>query len=152
MAGAAQLPAVKAPQHKKTNRPNMLTGFEKIVEERIQKAQYKGEFDNLSGAGRPLDFSDDRHIPEDLRLAFKILKNADFLPPEIELKKKIHRTEALLANMKESSERYRALKKLNFLIMKFNATRNSDARFEMPQHYATALTERLAPVSEDSKR
>jgi hypothetical protein len=130
----------------------MLTGFEKIVEERIRKAQFKGDFDNLNGAGRPLDFSDDRHIPEDLRLAYKILKNADILPPEIELKKEIHRTEELLANMKDSSERYRALKKLNFLIMKFNATRNSDARFEMPQQYETALTDRLAPVCEDSRR
>ena len=130
----------------------MLTGFEKIVEERIKKAQYKGEFDKLSGAGRPLEFPDDRHIPEDLRLAYKILKNADILPPEIELKKEIHRTEELLANMKDTAERYRALKKLNFLIMKFNATRNADARFDMPQQYMTALTDRLAPVSKESKR
>ncbi len=129
----------------------MLTGFEKIVEERIKRAQFKGEFDNLSGSGRPLEFPDDRHIPEDLRLAYKILKNADLLPPEIELKKEIHRTEELLLNMKDTAERYRALKKLNFLIMKFNATRSSDTRFDMPQQYMTALTDRLATVSKDSK-
>ncbi len=129
----------------------MLTGFEQIVEERIKKAQYKGEFENLNGAGRPLEFSDDRHVPEDLRLAYKILKNADFLPPEIELKKEIHRTEELLANTKDAAERYRALKKLNFLIMKFNSTRSSDARFDMPQHYMTALTDRMAPIADDPK-
>lgn len=129
----------------------MLTGFEKIVEERIKKAQYNGDFDNLPGAGKPLDFADDRHIPEDLRLAYKILKNADCLPPEIELKKEIQRTEDLLANMKDTNERYRILKKLNFLIMKLNASRNSDARFDMPQQYMAALSDRMASNSKRTK-
>ena len=121
----------------------MIPGFEKIVEDRIKKAQYRGDFDNLSGAGEPLDLHDDRHIPEDLRLAYKILKNADFLPPEIELKKEILRTEDLLANLHDEAERYRTLKKLNFLIMKLNAARNSDARFDMPQYYMAAISDRM---------
>ena len=58
---------------------DMLTGFEKIVEERIRRAQEKGEFKNLEGAGRPLNLAQDSHIPEDLRLSYKILKNADCL-------------------------------------------------------------------------
>ena len=62
----------------------MLYGFEKIVEERILKAQKRGEFENLPGAGKPLVFEDNRFISEELRLAYKILKNADFLPVEIE--------------------------------------------------------------------
>lgn len=121
----------------------MIPGFEQIVEERIQKAQYKGAFNNLPGAGKPLDLAEDRHIPEDLRLAHKILKNADCLPQEIELKKKIQRTEDLLAGMKDTAERYRTIKKLNFLIMKLNASRNQDARFDMPQQYMADVTERL---------
>ncbi|MGD9369252.1 MAG: DUF1992 domain-containing protein, partial [Desulfobacteraceae bacterium] len=119
----------------------MLTGFERIVEERIKKAQYQGAFDNLPGAGKPLKFQDDQHIPEDLRLAYKILKNADCVPPEIELKKEILTTKDLLANMKDTAQRYRMLKKLNFLIMKLNASRNSDARFDMPQEYMATITE-----------
>lgn len=122
----------------------MLTGFERIVEERIKKAQYQGAFDNLPGAGKPLKFQDDQHIPEDLRLAYKILKNADCVPPEIELKKEILTTKDLLANMKDTAQRYRMLKKLNFLIMKLNASRNSDARFDMPQEYMATITERMA--------
>ena len=55
----------------------MIPGFEQIVEERIKKAQYKGFFDDLPEAGKPLDLTADQHIPEDLRLAHKILKNAD---------------------------------------------------------------------------
>ena len=77
----------------------MLAGFEKIVEERIKQAQRKGDFQNLSGAGRPLRMEDDFNIPEDLRMAYKVLKNADLVPPEIELKKEILQTEDLLAGM-----------------------------------------------------
>jgi hypothetical protein len=121
----------------------MIPGFEKIVEDRIRKAQQRGDFDNLPGVGKPLDLCDDRHIPEDLRLAYKILKNADCLPPEIELKKEILRTEDLLANVQDMAQRYSALKKLNFLILKLNATRNTDARFDLPQHYLAALSDRM---------
>lgn len=89
----------------------MIIGFEKIVEERIRKAQKNGEFENLVGSGKPLKFNADLFIPEELRLAYKILKNADCLPPEIELKKEIKQTEDLLVGMQETSEKYRILKK-----------------------------------------
>ena len=95
----------------------MFPGFTKIVEERILKAQKKGAFKNLSGTGKPILLEDDRHIPEDLRLAYKILKNADCVPPEIELKKQIRRTEDLLDGMEDTAGKYRIIKKLNFLIL-----------------------------------
>lgn len=123
----------------------MITGFEKIVEERIRKAQEQGQFDGLPGAGRPLELKQDQHIPEDLRLSYKILKNADYLPPEIELKKEICRTEQLLAQMPETAQRYTTMKKLNYLIMKFNASRQGSALFDVPQHYMSELTDRLRP-------
>jgi hypothetical protein len=117
----------------------MIQGFEKIVEERILKAQKKGEFENLVGSGKPLKFNENWCIPEELRLAYKILKNADCLPPEIELKKEIKQTKDLLAGMQETSEKYRILKKLNFLIMKLNTIRDTSIMFEMPQHYMEKL-------------
>jgi hypothetical protein len=117
----------------------MIQGFEKIVEERILKAQKQGEFENLDGSGKPLKFNESWCIPEELRLAYKILKNADCLPPEIELKKEIRQTEDLLAGMQETSEKYRILKKLNFLIMKLNTIRDTSIMFEMPQHYMEKL-------------
>ena len=123
----------------------MVPGFEKIVEERIRKAQKKGEFDNLQNAGQPLALEEDRHIPEELRLAFKILKNADCLPPEIEIKKEIQKTEDLLSHMADAAEKYRTLKKLNFLIMKLNTIRNSSAEFDVPQQYEGKLADRIGP-------
>ena len=130
----------------------MITGFEKIVEERIRKAQEKGVFNNLHGAGQPLNLAQDSHIPEDLRLAYKILKNADCLPPEIEIKKEIHRTEELLAQMPDTAARYTTLKKLNYLIMKLNMTRQGNVQFDLPQQYISGVTERLASKAEQKRR
>lgn len=126
----------------------MIPGFEKIIEARIRKAQENGEFDNLPGAGKPLVLEDDQGVPEDLRLAFKILKNADCLPPEIELKREIHRTEELLAGMTETAERYRLLKKLNFLILKLNSTRKTYIAFDVPQRYEAPLVNRLESMDQ----
>jgi len=127
----------------------MFTGFSKIIEERIRKAQKKGDFDNLEGSGKPLKLEDDSHIAEDLRLAYKILKNANCLPPEIELKKEIARTEDLLSSMKDTARKHRTLKKLNYLIMRLNAVRDTSIELEMPQQYSHKLVERLESKKED---
>jgi hypothetical protein len=82
-------------------------------------------------------------VADELRLAYKILKNADCLPPEIELKKEIARTEDLLNGMEDTAEKYHALKKLNFLIMKLNSIANMPIEFEMPQKYSGKLVKQL---------
>lgn len=121
----------------------MFTGFEKIVEERIRRAQKKGEFENLDGAGKPLVFEQDQAVPEDLRLAHKILKNAGCVPPELEVKKEIRQTEDLLAEMSGTTEKYRVLKKLNYLVMKLNSLRTGSVVFDVPQHYMGQVAGRL---------
>ena len=60
---------------------------EKIAERRIVEAMEHGEFDNLPGAGRPLNLDDDAGIPESLRMAYRVMKNAGVLPPEIDLRR-----------------------------------------------------------------
>ena len=130
----------------------MIPGFNKIVEERIRKAQKKGEFDNLEGTGEPLNLSEDQAVAEELRLAYKILKNADCLPPEIEIKKEIQQTEELLADMTDTSEKYRTIKKLNFLIMKLNTLRSTSINFEEPQKYSDKLIKKLESSTSRSKK
>jgi len=121
----------------------MFPGFDKLVEERIKNAQKKGDFNNLPGSGKPLDLDDDSCVAEDLRLAYKILKNADFVPPEIEIKNEIKKTEDLLAGMKDEKEKYRTLKKLNFLILKLNNMRSASINFDFPQQYAEKVVGRM---------
>lgn len=118
------------------------------MEERIRAAQKNGEFDNLEGSGKPLEFEDMSRVPQELRLAYKILKNADCLPPEVELQKEIITTETMLAGIKDEQERYRLMKKLNFLIMKFNSLTGRSIRFEIPQRYEQALLDRMASGGE----
>ena len=117
--------------------------FLKIAEQRIREAQEKGDFDNLPGEGEPLNLQDDRNIPEDLRLAHKILKNAYCLPPELDEKKKIRQMEDMLENVSDEKEKYKLLKKINFKIMKLNMMGNRSPLLEEKQLYFKKLVQKL---------
>jgi hypothetical protein len=58
--------------------------IDQIAETRIREAIERGELSGLPGEGRPLQLDDDSAIPEELRAAYRILKNAGFLPPELQ--------------------------------------------------------------------
>ena len=60
-----------------------------LVEQRIKEAMAKGEFDNLKGKGQPLELEDNSHVPEELRIAYKLLSNAGMIPEEMVVKKEI---------------------------------------------------------------
>ena len=118
--------------------------FQKIVEERIKEAQSRGEFDNLPGAGRCLEIEDDSHVPEDLRLAYKILKNADCLPPELELKKEIRQMEDMLDGIPDEKEKYKMIKQINFKITKLNIMRKKSPLLEETELYYRKLVNKFA--------
>ena len=63
--------------------------FQKNVDQKIEEAIARGEFDNLPGKGRPLDLDAYFATPEHLRMGYSILKSADVLPEEMELLKQI---------------------------------------------------------------
>ncbi len=75
--------------------------IESAIEQKIREAMARGEFDNLPGSGRPLDLDAYFSTPEDLRMAFSILKSSDFVPEEVELFKEIN---ALKEKMKASTD------------------------------------------------
>lgn len=120
-----------------------MMSFQRLAERRILQAMQEGEFDNLPGRGRPLDLDDDAHLPEELRLAYRILKNAGFAPPEVELRREIARIEELIGSMDDAREKYRQVKKLNFLVMKLNMLRKTPLQLEKHQRYEQKLTERF---------
>jgi hypothetical protein len=117
-------------------------GHGKIIEKRIKEAEERGEFENLPGRGRPLKLDDDSRIPADLRLAYKILKNADCLPPEIELQKEIRKMEDMLKNIPDEKERYLQIKRINFKIMKLNMMGRKSPLLEENQIYYSKVIEK----------
>ena len=56
-----------------------------IAERKIEEAIEEGAFDNLPGKGKPLVLDDDPSTPLHLKLANKVLRNANVLPDWVQL-------------------------------------------------------------------
>ena len=119
--------------------------LDQIAEARIQEAIERGEFRDLPGAGRPLRLDDDSAIPEELRAAYRILKNAGFLPPELQLRKEAREAEQLLQQLPES-ERSRARARLELLQLRLAASRRQPINLLLEDRYRQRLLERLDPA------
>ena len=90
--------------------------MEFLAEKRIAEAIARGELDNLPGEGRPLDLDDDALVPEELRLAYRILKNAGFVPAEVDELKQVEQLESLVNSADvDAATRSRAVRKLALL-------------------------------------
>ena len=123
----------------------IMLGFQKIIEKRIKEAQKRGEFDDLPGSGEPLIIEDDSHVPEDLRLAYKILKNADCLPPALELKREIRQMEDMLEKIPDEKEKYRQIKRINYKILQLNMMgRGSSPLLAETEIYYGKLVDKMA--------
>ena len=67
-----------------------------MAERYISEAIAKGELCHLPGEGAPLTLDDDSHVPESLRAGYRLLKNAGYLPPELEMRREAIELENLL--------------------------------------------------------
>lgn len=95
--------------------------LDSIVDQRIAQAAAEGAFDNLPGAGKPLELDDDRMIPEDLRAAYRVLKNAGYIPAEIEQRREIADLATLIRHATDDAERRRAAARFALLCAKLEA-------------------------------
>jgi len=120
--------------------------FEKLAEEKISEALARGEFDNLPGAGKSLNLRDDSGVPADLRIAYKLLKNAHCLPPELELHKEILQMKDLLKSISDETERTNRTRQINLLITKVNLLRKRPLALETQQLVISRLSELANPV------
>ncbi len=117
--------------------------FSKIAERRIKEAIERGEFDHLKNKGRPLNLEDETWIPEDLRPAYRVLKNAGCIPPELELRKDILNLRELLNTIDDDKERLRKIRELNFKLMKLGEMRRRPLNLEDFPEYETKICEKL---------
>lgn len=63
----------------------------------INEAQERGEFDNLPGKGKPVDLTAYFETPEEVRVAYSVLKNANITSRETDLLKEIAELKQVLA-------------------------------------------------------
>jgi hypothetical protein len=78
-----------------------------LAESKIRAAMAHGEFDNLPGHGKRLQLDDFSRVPAELRMGFKLLRNAGCLPPELEARKEVTRLGTLIAATGDPEERRR---------------------------------------------
>lgn len=104
----------------KSWRYNERMSLEKSVEAVIKEAMERGEFDNLKGRGQPLDLSAYFETPEDLRMAYSLLKNAGMVSAEVELLQEIAALKERLATTCEESQRRRIKRIVSEKQLQFN--------------------------------
>ncbi|MCL5024466.1 MAG: DUF1992 domain-containing protein [Nitrospirae bacterium] len=119
--------------------------FRKIAERRIQEAIENGEFDNLSNRGKPVDLEDDRFVPEDLRVAYRVLRNAGCLPPELELRNEIISLRSMITSLDDDRERMKKIRELNFTLLKYNELRGKAFRIEDFPEYEEKIYRKFIP-------
>ena len=114
-----------------------------IAERKISKAIKEGSLNTEGWKGRPLPMEDDHLIPADLKMAYKMLKNAGFVPPEIEAKKEIHKLEEMIAQTEDEHVRIKQLKKLDILLLKLNVQMNRPINLEEHKKYHRKVVEKI---------
>ena len=129
---------------KRPTQPTGAVGFiERLAEQRILEAQRNGEFDDLAGKGKPLPLEEPSIVPEDLRMAYHVLKNANVLPPEAELLKDIHILEDLLKHVEDEGERKSLAKSLQWKIIRLDMLKRRSMDLGSVRNYGRKLIEKL---------
>jgi hypothetical protein len=119
-----------------------MNAFTRIAEDRIRRAIEENVFKDLENEGKPLRFEDETWVPEDLRMAYRVLKNAGHIPPELELKKEIMNLRSLVETIDDDAERLKKLAELNYKLLCFNMMRKKPLDLEA-REYEEKVEDRL---------
>jgi hypothetical protein len=116
--------------------------LERIAEERISAAIQRGEFDDLAGTGRPIA---EEHgwqlIAPELRMAYRLLKNAGYLPEEVRLLREIQDVQTLLRACTEPDQDHLLRRRLTILLQRLGDTRGGNLLLQ--EDYCRRIAERL---------
>jgi hypothetical protein len=117
--------------------------IDQLAEQRIREAEAQGAFDNLPDAGQPLRLDDDAAVPAELRSAYRLLKNAGYLPPELQLRCDIAEAEQLLVLAEQAEERANQSRRLRYLMTRLDLTRLAPVNLQTEHAYFERLCEKL---------
>jgi hypothetical protein len=96
--------------------------FRRLAERRIEDAMREGKFDNLPGAGQPLEL-EPAPADENARLtwwALKILRQNDVLPEEVKWRKRIDLLKAALDSAVDEAAVRQTVDQINALVHQLN--------------------------------
>jgi len=86
--------------------------LEDPVEAKIQQAMAEGAFDNLPGKGKPLNIGKYMEVPEHLRTAYHVLRNAGYLPEEVRLKREMEELKEKIKQCRSETDKKILVKEL----------------------------------------
>lgn len=101
---------------------------EKLIEKMIREAMEKGEFDNLAGRGEPIDLTEYFAAPEDVRLGYKLLKDANIIPEELELLREVEALKTELTEASDEEEKRRIRRAIDDRLLKYNLLKDRQKR------------------------
>jgi len=86
----------------------------------IKKAQERGEFNDLPGKGKPIDLTEYFEMPEEVRVAQAMLKNAGMTSREVDLLKEISELKQQLAQVVDEKKKAEIQKQIQEQQIEFN--------------------------------
>jgi len=92
----------------------MIAAIALVAEQRIREAMERGEFDELPSKGRPLDLDEDANVPDDLKMAYKLLKNGGYLDGSTQAGDALS-LDAMLRSNPEERAKHRQMLKLQVM-------------------------------------
>jgi hypothetical protein len=122
-----------------------MDAFEKIAERKIREAIQNGEFDNLLNSGKPIDLDEDCLIPQELRMAYRVLKNSGCRPPELEIRNEIISLRSMINSLDDDKERMKKIRELNFKLLKLNELRKKPLDIEDFPEYQDKFYRKFIP-------
>jgi hypothetical protein len=109
--------------------------WQSLIDKQLQTLIESGEMADLPGVGKPLNLDTDRHTPEELRLAHKILRDNNLAPEWITLGRELDMKRAeLLSDIRKGVQNYRAAQSADTL----SRRRAENAWHRVQQHYHDA--------------
>ena len=123
----------------------MLSIIQQIAERKILQAMNEGTLPDLSHwKNKPLPPDDMRHVPADLRMSYRLLKNAGYVPEEISLQKEITQLEQLLQTCVDEKEKVRQLKRISCLRTKLECRMGRSIELGEEGPYYEKVVDRLS--------
>ena len=128
----------------------MLSIIQTIAERKIQQAMAEGSLADLSHwKNKPLPPDDMANVPKDLRMAYRLLKNAGYVPEEVAMQKEITRLEQVLAGCTDEKEKIRQLKRIGFLKTKLECRMGRAMELGEDGPYFNRVVDRLSSPKHD---